>query len=140
MADLTETGKFINGQMSAVEILTALPEMQKERILNYINGRNPQMARELSQKCFNFNTLLKLGLEELQQLSRAVKPQVLGIALKGVSIHWQRQVLGQLQRSYAEKCYAALSSSLISDTPTIRRAQAKVVEAAAPLFCSTPSR
>ena len=130
MADSAEIATFINGEAHAVELLSALSPEERQRILQYISARSPQVARELSQKCFNFDALLDLEDIELEQFSGVVTPEVLGIALQGASSRFQREILRKLQRQYAESCYNALSSTRRGNE-TVKRAQTRVLESVA---------
>ena len=136
MEDLSGTGTFINGEAQAVEILNSLSATERQRILRQISAKNPQVARELTQKCFNFDALLKLQEDEINQLSNMVNPKILGIALKGAPVNFQKQILHRFYRQYAEICYDALTSPQMSEETTIKRAQARVVEAAVKI-CAT---
>ena len=130
MEDSNKVGTFINGEAQAVEILTSLSQVEREKILKYINARNPQVAKSLTQRCFGLDALLDLGQDELNQLSNTVNPKILGIALKGASIDFQKQILLKLRRQDAEICYDALISPQMSEDATVKRAQARIVEVA----------
>ncbi|MCY4643062.1 MAG: hypothetical protein OXB88_00425 [Bacteriovoracales bacterium] len=129
MADTGNGGTFINGEVHAVEILTALPPGERQRILQYINARNPQMAKNLSQKCYHFNTLSELEEHELKEFATHFHPKILGLALKGAAVDFQKQILSKLDRRYAETAYEALSMQEVNGRATVKRAQERVVEA-----------
>ena len=128
MANPTGEGSFINGESQAAELLAALSPNERKRILKCINTKNPQVARTLSQKCLDFNTILNLNQHEFNQLSRAINPKVLGIALKNTPVPFQKQILLKLERQYAEISYNTLISPQMNESPNIKRAQARVLE------------
>lgn len=134
MANLNEAETFINGEAQAAELLAALSPTERQRILKYINARNPQVAQTLTQKCFNFNAILNLNQHEFNQLSNAINPKVLGLALKGATVPFQKQILSKLDRQYAEISYNALISPQINEDTNIKRAQARIVKVALKLL------
>ena len=134
MMNATNGGRYIDGEAKAAEILTALSLEDRERILRYICTKNPPMGRGLSQKCHSFDTLVSLGAREFRQLSSRIHPKVLGIALKQISEDYQREILGRLDRDYAEQCYEALVCSFKDESSMVSRAQARVMEVVGEFF------
>ena len=131
MANSGDSGAFINGREKAVEILAALQESERQRILKYIQVRNPEMGKGLSQECFHLENLVDFESGQLDELCQLVNPKVLGIALKKVSRSVQRDILKNLQRGYVESCYEALVSPRMGEDSTLRRAEQRVLEAVA---------
>ena len=134
MANQREGETFINGEAQAAELLTALSPDERQRILKHINVKSPQVAQNLGQKCFGFKAILGLDGDEFDQLLNVISPKVLGIALKGSPIPFQRQVLAKIERPYAEISYDSLVSPQMNGRDNIKRAQERVVEAALKLF------
>ena len=134
MTESKNSETFINGEAQAAEILAALSQAERQRILMHISIKNPQVARELSRKSFGFNALSELNEVDFDRLSRLLNPKILGIALKGASIHLQRTVLSKLDRSYAEVSYDALTSPQMNEPEKIQRARDRVVETISELW------
>lgn len=134
MTEVTNKGKFINGEAKAAEILAALPAKDRKRILKYISTKNSHIGRELSLKCHHFENLTQLEAEKFKQLSLHIHPKVLGIAIKGLEEDHQRKILRNLERGYAEQCYEMLTSSLENEQTMVNRARARVMEVAGGLI------
>ena len=121
-------GYFINGKAQAVEILKNLNGDEKERLLKAIRAKNPSMANELSENCIAFGDITQLNQEDLNTLCRYVDAQILGIALKGVPLNFQRKVLSNLNRNLAERAYNVLTTPMANEDKVIVKAKSKILD------------
>lgn len=123
-------GTFINGKEQVIEILRLLSPEEKAKLLSNIGHRNPAMARELSEKCLSFDNLKQLSDAELKRVMSAINPKIIGVALKGCDIEFQRRTLAVISRDLAEEAFEVLTASLANERSTVPRAQDKLLSMA----------
>lgn len=134
MSQGNETGRFINGKAMAAEILQALTPNERQAILKHIRVRDPGMATDLVQQSFSFKSISNLDSHDLIRVSNYVDARIFGIAIKGVALENQREVLRKLDRDYAEIAYTSLTSHQANDMKNIKRAQEKVLGVMSSLY------
>ncbi len=74
----------INGKKEAAEILAALDEPSRERILAGIAKSDPVLAETLRKGMFTFAHVLRLAPLGFQRLMREVPSTVLAMAIRGL--------------------------------------------------------
>ena len=122
-----QAGTYVNGKKQVIELLQALTAGERNRLLSHIRLRNPQMANELSQKSFSFASISEFDEHDLTRVSTYSNPKIFGIALKGISLDHQKQILSKIPREFAEVAYNALLAPQGNDSRSIERAQEKVL-------------
>lgn len=127
MSKANETGSFINGKAQAIEIMQSLTPAERNRIIKHIKIKDPGLANDLVQQSVSFNSIKNLETHDIARISNFVDARIFGIALKGVSLDVQRDILSKLDREYAEVSYGYLISPQASDDRNIKRAQDKVI-------------
>lgn len=123
-----QNGYFINGKNQVVEMLQLMTGAEKSRLLNHIRHKNPTLAVELSEQSLSFEHLNSLQDTEIVLLFKYVPAEILGMALKGTSVAFQRRVLVLADRSYAELAFDVLVNPITNEKVNNKRAQAKVLD------------
>ena len=124
--DQPSGGIFINGKAQVLEMLEYMTQEERDRLIANIHQRNPQLAQELSEKSFKFNSIESMEDNVIAKLYQHVNPQILGMALKGTSSDFQRKVLTACPRNYAEAAFEALNTYFNNEASLIERAQNKI--------------
>ena len=119
---------FINGKNQVIEMLKLMTENEKKTLLENIRKRNPALALELAEKSISFDAVFNLNRRQYELFFKAVKPAVLGIALKDSSIDKQRQILSISPRKFAEEAFTIMTTLIENEKQAIPKAQSKVVE------------
>ena len=118
------TGIRINGREQALEILKMLTPQERERIIRTINLKNPSLAKDLKQNSHSTRDLESYQPIDFHQIFPNVKPEILGLALKRTSRDFQRSVLREAPRDYAEVAFKMLMTTLPeSKNETVSRAK-----------------
>ena len=128
-----KNGIYINGRQQVVDLLRHMESGDKTRLLRNLKGRNPTLAKELSEQCFSYDNLWSLDDENLGKILSMTKPIVLGLALSLTSIKNQKRALGLIPREQALKAYDVMTKDLSSNRRECMRAQDKIMEAAVEL-------
>ena len=119
---------FINGRSQAISMLKMLSRNERTRIISAIRIKNPGLADELNNQCVNFKDIEHLSDDSLKQLAPKIRPEILGIALKGMSVTFQKRILKVIDRHHAQIAYNALVQPISSSKSSIiERAQNKVM-------------
>ena len=121
-------GIFINGKAQIIEMLQFMDDAEKATLIKNIRLKNPALANELFHASLTFEHVNNLENSQIQILLNYISPAILGIALKGTSLEFQKRILGQLERSKAEKAYEVMSTPRRTDIADSKRAQEKVLE------------
>ncbi|MFP5491314.1 MAG: FliG C-terminal domain-containing protein [Bacteriovoracia bacterium] len=125
-----KTGIYINGRQQVVDLLRHMEPGDKTKLLRNLKGRNPTLAKELSEQCFSYDNLWALDDENLSKILMATKPVVLGLALSLTSIKNQKRALGLIGRENALKAYEVMTKDLSANRRECQRAQDKILDAA----------
>jgi len=94
---------FKGGVDEAIAMLQALNTDERERILADIEKREPEMAALIKENLISFQDLQYITVSMMRTLMRDVKPETLGLALRGV------------QREISEKLLSMMSKNNRSD-------------------------
>ncbi len=122
-----EGSVFLNGKAQIVEMLEFMTPNEKAILLNNIKQRNPTLANELQEQSLSFDDLDKLQDHEIEIIFSYIKAEIIGVALKDVSIDLQRRVLSLAPREYAETAYEVLTRPLQNRKGIIKKAQNKII-------------
>lgn len=125
-----KTGIYINGRQQVVDLLRHMEQNDKTRLLRNLKGRNPTLAKELSEQCFSYENLWSLDDDNLSKILAMTKPVVLGLALSLSSIKNQKRALGLIPRDQALKAYEVMTKDLSGNRRECLRAQDKILEMA----------
>lgn len=123
-----KTGIYINGRQQVIDLLRHMEPSDKTKLLRNLKGRNPTLAKELSEQCFSFDNLWELEDENLSKILMASKPVVLGLALSLTSIKNQKRALGLMGRENALKAYEVMTKDLSANRRECQRAQDKILD------------
>jgi len=127
MADSNQAGVFINGKAQVVEMLQFMTAEERERLLTSLRIKNPSLALELQEESLSFNHLSRMSDDDLSKLINNITAPVLGLALKGVDVNFQRRVLSLAPRDFAEQAYRVLTSNVSNEKQNSKRAQGKII-------------
>lgn len=127
-------GVFLNGKAQVIEMLQYMNANEREKLLQNIRKRNPQLAEELMEKSLTFSHLGELSDPELSIIFSHINAPILGIALKGATRDFQRRLLSLAPRDYAERAYSIMMTPLQNEKVDVKRAQSKVVSSLAGLL------
>lgn len=119
---------FINGKAQIIEMLQFMPKEERNKLLQNVKLRNPQLAEELIEQSFTFSDLDNLSDEELGSVFNYVTAPILGMALKNVERDFQRRLLSLADREYAEEAFRVLKTTYATEKRDIKRAQNKIIE------------
>lgn len=128
MQDNTPNGIYINGKAQIIEMLQHMNRAEKNKLLNNIKLRNPQLAQELMEQCFSFSDLDSLSDNELSMVFNYITAPILGMALKNVDVAFQRRLLSLADRPYAEEAFRVLKTTYSTEKRDTPRAQSKIIE------------
>ena len=117
-----ELGIFINGKNQVIEMLSLLTFQEREKLVAKIKKQNPQLARELLEKSISFNSLPDLNDSDIKNVISRIDASILGVALKILPLQKQRKILSLCHRSYAEKAYQIMNTSINNEQQNIHRA------------------
>lgn len=126
--DSNENNIYINGRQQVVELLRHMETSDKTTLLKNLKGRNPTLAKELSEQCISFDNIWILNDEDLSKVLSGFKPVILGLALNLSSIRNQKRSLSLLSRSLAIKAYEVMTKDLSENRRECIRAQEKILE------------
>lgn len=127
MQQPSNSGVFINGKAQIIEMLKHMPDAERQKLLQNIRLRNPQLANELVAQSLSFEHLGKLNPHEITLLIQYIAAPVLGVALKDTPREVQKKVLASVPRNYAEEAYKMMITPLANEKRDISRAQNKVI-------------
>lgn len=128
-----ENAIFINGKAQIIEMLQHMPRDERRALLAKVRLKNSQLADELSEQCFVFADLSSLPDHELSAIFPHLKAAVLGMAIKGVDVQFQRRLLSLADRDYAQEAFRVLKTPYKNEKQDTPRAQNKIVEILASL-------
>lgn len=128
-----KSGIYINGRQQVVDLLKHMDAGDKRRLLQNLKGRNPTLAKELSEQAFAYHNIWDLDDENLARVLGAVKPVILGLALSQSTTKQQKRALGLLPRDAALKAYEVMTKDLTGNRRECLRAQEKVLDLAVEL-------
>ncbi len=126
--DANENNIFINGKQQMIEMLRYMEASEKTKLLKNLKGRNPTLAKELSEQCFSFDNIWVLNDEDLSRVLSGVKSVILGLALNQSSIKNQKRSLSLIARDQAIKAYEIMTKDLSDNRRECIRAQDKILE------------
>jgi len=132
-----DQGIFLNGKNQIIEMLKHMPQNEKERLLKNLKHRNPQLADELMHQSFQFEDLHKMTDIELKAVFHHVTAPIVGIAIRNVSVEFQKRVLSLSPRTYAEDAYEYMTRRMSNEARDIKRAQNKILEILVPVLKKT---
>ena len=124
----TSNSVFLNGKNKLIKMFQLLSEKEKSSLLEKVGRKNPKLAEELRFKSITFDKVFLLKEKELKILFQQVNPSILGIALKGSHIQYQRKVLSLAQRDYAEKAFQMMTSKINDEDNSILKSKQKVID------------
>ena len=127
-AESNDNNIFINGKQQVVELLRYMETSEKTKLLRNLKGRNPTLAKELSEQCFSFDNIWGLSDEDLSRVLSGVKSVILGLALNQSSIKNQKRSLSLIARDQAIKAYEVMTKDLSDNRRECMRAQEKILE------------
>lgn len=125
-----KTGIYINGRQQVVDLLRHMESTDKTKLLRNLKGRNPTLAKELSEQCFSYDNLWAMDDDNLGKVLSATKPVVLGLALSLTSIKNQKRALSLIPRESALKAYEVMIKDLSGNRRECLRAQDKIIDSA----------
>ena len=128
MTTTNESQIFLDGKSQMIEMLKIMSQEEKDKLLEKLKLRNPQLANELLTKSLSFRAIINLPKDELNSLAKYIDPAIFGMALKGESEQFQRHILSSIDRSYAEKAYSVMIQS-VNKEEYISRAKDKILTA-----------
>jgi len=122
-----QNGIFINGKAQIIEMLKFMTPKERATLLKNVRMRNPALAKELYAESINFDTIYSLDQVDIAQIIQFVKAPIMGVALKNAPTEFQRNLLTNAPREYAEEAYSYLTRNLGgNEERDITRAQKRV--------------
>jgi flagellar motor switch protein FliG len=123
-----QEGIYLNGKQQVVELLKHMDGADKAKLLRNLKGRNPVLAKELSEQCFSYENIWSLNDDDLAKILSGTKPVILGLALSLAGVKNQKRALALIPRSQALKAYEVMTKDLSQNRRECLRAQEKILE------------
>jgi len=98
----SKNGIRIDGKAEAIALLKNSDPAFREKLLQGIRERDPQLAEELSQNFFSFDDIEQLETRDLQKLLMQIPDQMLALALRGMDENFLGKILNSLSQRKAE--------------------------------------
>lgn len=95
-------GKRIDGFKAAVEMLQGLNLSEQQALIAEMARKDPEMAVKLKAAIITFDDLIKLTPAMMSDFLKVVKPETLGLALRGASIELQNHLTKMVSRNIKE--------------------------------------
>jgi len=95
---LTQTG----GEKSAAAVLKAMDKEERQKLLNNLDERTPELVRSIRMKMFTFENLEQLDIKTMQKIMREVDAGKLAVALSAATDSLKDAMLGSLSKRAAE--------------------------------------
>jgi flagellar motor switch protein FliG len=92
----TSDEKKIDGKKEAVELLAALDEFSRERILDGIKKHDPALAAQLRKGMFTFEQVLRLDPPAFLRVIRELPPALLALASRGLDAVAEKALFSKL--------------------------------------------
>ena len=124
-----ESKIFLDGKNQVADILSSFSPREKNQILSHIKKHQPQLAEELFEQSLSLDILGQLHSLALKKVTSSLSPGIFGLALKAQPLGEQKKILSRLERSYAEKAFEVMQSSLKKEESHIKKACQRVKKA-----------
>ena len=95
---LNQTG----GEKSAAAVLKAMDKEDRQKLLNNLDERTPELVRSIRMKMFTFENLEQLDVKTMQTIMREVDAGKLAVALSAATDSLKDSMLGSLSKRAAE--------------------------------------
>jgi flagellar motor switch protein FliG len=95
---LNQTG----GEKSAAAVLKAMDKEERQKLLNNLDERTPELVRSIRMKMFTFENLEQLDIKTMQKIMREVDAGKLAVALSAATDNLKEAMLGSLSKRAAE--------------------------------------
>jgi flagellar motor switch protein FliG len=95
---LNQTG----GEKSAAAVLKAMDKEDRQKLLNNLDERTPELVRSIRMKMFTFENLEQLDVKTMQKIMREVDAGKLAVALSAATDSLKDAMLGSLSKRAAE--------------------------------------
>ena len=95
---LNQTG----GEKSAAAVLKAMDKEDRQKLLNNLDERTPELVRSIRMKMFTFENLEQLDIKTMQKIMREVDAGKLAVALSAATDSLKDAMLGSLSKRAAE--------------------------------------
>ena len=95
---LNQTG----GEKSAAAVLKAMDKEERQKLLNNLDERTPELVRSIRMKMFTFENLEQLDVKTMQTIMREVDAGKLAVALSAATDSLKDSMLGSLSKRAAE--------------------------------------
>jgi flagellar motor switch protein FliG len=96
-----ETGTTLDGLARTAAVLSTLGRAAARRLLEQIEGTDPQQAAALRERIFTFESLLLADDRGIQELLRQVETKTVAVALRGADEAIQKKLLSNLSERAA---------------------------------------
>jgi len=98
---LSQKGGGPGGTNALVQMLGQVDRETERRIMKNLDQQNPQLAKEVREKHFSFEDLMKMEDRVLQRALADVHRSTLALALKGTSAEFQEKIFRNLSKHTA---------------------------------------
>ncbi len=124
----------VNGKAQIIEMLKYMNDDERSTLLKNIILRNPSMGRELMEESFTFQNFMSLEDHAILRTLSYVNPAIIGVALKGCPMSFQKRVLSLIDRSIAEQAFDFMQRNISNPLRDSQKAQDKICQTAIALY------
>ena len=125
--DVTTNHTFINGRAQIIEMLSIMPEEDREILLKNMNIQDPILTAELREKSLSIVVIERLSDEELAAVFAYIPAAIWGLTIKDLPKTFQKRSLTVANREYAEEAFTIMRKDKTT-MEQVKRAQRKVVD------------
>jgi len=115
---------------AVLEMLEGLTVDERKNLLARVAQRDPRLAREIEERIYSFEMIVRLDAAELQKLLRETPRPTLALALRSASEEIQAAVFGNLSVRAADELREEIRVSGPRKLSDVRAAQAAIAELA----------
>lgn len=116
------------GVKAAAQVLNSLPKTVSKSILNSLQERNAELAKEVGKKMFSFEELERLETRTLQVILQSVDMHTLAVALKPVGESLRTALLSAISKRAAQNVREEMDFMSSIKRSEIEAAQSSIID------------
>jgi flagellar motor switch protein FliG len=134
MATNSEKKKNFDGVQAVVDMLNQMNPIERERLMNDLSKKNPQVADSIRKRIFTFQDLVGWVDRDLQVLLREISQPKLVLALRGTDPEFKKKFLKNVSARLAVSLQEEMDMQGPQRKSDVLAAQSEVIEIAKKLI------
>jgi flagellar motor switch protein FliG len=134
MATNSEKKKNFDGVQAVVDMLNQMNPIERERLMNDLSKKNPQVADSIRKRIFTFQDLVGWVDRDLQVLLREISQPKLVLALRGTDPEFKKKFLKNVSARLAVSLQEEMDLQGPQRKSDVLAAQSEVIEIAKKLI------